>query len=60
MPTTGITPAFASVTRAFNISPDNMNKTPILTHEDRTARTTSHKIAHDSHNQIVGCCAHAK
>jgi hypothetical protein len=60
MPTTGIAPAFASVTRAFGISPESINKTPILTQYDRTARTTSQRIAQDSHSQIVGCCAHAK
>jgi hypothetical protein len=37
MPTTGIAPAFASVTRAFGISPESINKTPILTQYDRTA-----------------------
>jgi hypothetical protein len=60
MPTTGIVPAFASVTRAFSISPESINRTPTLTHDDRTVRTTSQRIAQDSHSQIVGCCAHAK
>jgi len=37
-----------------------MNKTPMRTHRDRTVRSTSHKIAHASQSQIVGCNVHAK
>jgi len=59
MPTTGILPALASVTRAFSISPESISRTPARTQGDRTARTTSHRIAQDSHSQIVGCCVHA-
>jgi hypothetical protein len=59
MPTTGIVPALASVTRAFSISPQSISRTPARTQGDRTARTTSQRIAQDSHNQIAGCCVHA-
>ena len=52
MSTTGIAPALASVTTAFSISPESINKTPTLTHDDRTARTTSQRIAQDSHSQM--------
>jgi hypothetical protein len=60
IPTTGIVPALASVTRASSISPHSISRTPARTQGDRTARTTSHRIAQDSHSQIVGCCVHAK
>jgi len=59
IPTTGIAPAFASVTRAFRTNPQSISKTPIRTQGDRTARITSHRIAHDSHSQIAGYCVHA-
>jgi hypothetical protein len=60
IPTTGIVPAFASVTRAFSISPQSISRTPARIQGDLTARITSHRIAQDSHSQIVGCCVHAK
>jgi hypothetical protein len=59
MPTTGIVPALAWVTRAFSISPQSISRTPALAQCDRTARSTSHRIAQDSHSQIAGCCVHA-
>ncbi len=60
IPTTGIAPALASVTRAFSASPHSMSRTPARTQGDRTVRTASQRIAQDSHSQIVGCCVHAK
>lgn len=33
--------------------------TPVRTTGDRTARNTSHRIAHDAHSQIAGCSVHA-
>jgi hypothetical protein len=49
----------AAITRAFSISPQSINRTPARAQGDRTTRTTSHRIAHDSHSQIVGYCVHA-
>jgi hypothetical protein len=59
IPTTGIAPALAVVTRPFSISPQSTSRTPARTHADRTARSISHRIAQDSHSQITGCCVHA-
>ena len=59
IPTTGILPTLASVTRAFSISPESISRTPIRTQGDRTVRTTSHRIAQDSQSQTAGCCVHA-
>jgi hypothetical protein len=58
IPTTGIVPALASVTRAFSISPQRISRTPVRTQGERTARNTSHRIAQHSHSQIAGCCVH--
>jgi hypothetical protein len=58
-PTTGIVPALAFVTRAFRISPQSISRAPARTQDDRTVRTASHRIAHDSNSQIVGYCVHA-
>lgn len=54
IPTTGIVPALAAVTRPFSISPPSTSRTPARIHRDRTARTISHKIAQDSHSQTTG------
>ena len=59
IPTTGIAPAFVSVTTALSINPHSIKRMPQRTNGDRTARATSHKIAKDSHSQITGCCIHA-
>jgi hypothetical protein len=60
IPTTGITPALASVTTAFNISPKSMRRTPTRTKDERIARSTSQRIAHDSHSQTAGNCVQAR
>src|SRR5215472_10466356 len=59
IPTTGITPALAVVTKVFKVNPLSMSKAPVRAHRDRTVRRTSHRIAHDSQSQIVGYCIHA-
>jgi hypothetical protein len=60
IPTTGITPALASVTTAFNISPKSMRRTPTRTKDERIARSTSQRIAQDSHSQTAGNCVQAR
>jgi hypothetical protein len=59
IPITGIDPALMSVTRAFIPSPQSISRTPVRTKGDRTARNTSHRIAHDSQSQIAGYSIHA-
>jgi hypothetical protein len=59
IPITGIDPALVSITRAFIPSPQSISRTPTRTTRDRTARNTSHRIAHDAHSQIAGCSIHA-
>jgi hypothetical protein len=59
IPITGMDPALVSVTRAFIPSPQSISRTPVRTRGDRTARSTSHRIAQDSHSQIAGCSIHA-
>ena len=54
IPTTGIVPSLAAVTRPFSISPPSTSRTPARIHRDRTARIMSHRIAQDSHSQIPG------
>jgi hypothetical protein len=59
IPTTGIVPALASITRVLSVSPQSISRTPARTQGDRITRTTNHRIAQDSHSQITGCCVHA-
>ena len=59
IPTTGIDPAFLSVTRAFIPSPQSISRTPVRAKGDQTKRNTSHKIAQVSHSQIAGCSIQA-
>lgn len=59
IPTTGIDPALASVTKAFIPSPHSIKRTPVRTNGERSTRNTSHRMAQDSLSQTVGCCVHA-
>ncbi|MGC2183796.1 MAG: hypothetical protein WA637_10980, partial [Terriglobales bacterium] len=59
IPTTGIVPAFASVTNAFMPSPQIISRTPARAQGDRTERITSQRIAQHSQSQTAGYCVQA-